>query len=121
MGRRAVGTVKPVMKVAANNTVSGEEMAWQTLLESDSEKICRRAQVTFDEKSQVYTLASFGCDLGISLKDTRIFGLSPAGDVLLDELGSSTELTLLWYLISAKDIPISGTWVRPDSLSGGQI
>ena len=108
-------------KIVAKKGVSGEELAWQTLLKSDPEKIKRRAKVTYDQTSQVYTLTSFGCDLGVSLKDTRIFGFSPEGEALLDKLGSSIELTLLWYLISAKDIPISGEWVRPDSLSGGQI
>ncbi|MFN2284565.1 MAG: DUF3786 domain-containing protein [Anaerolineae bacterium] len=105
----------------AQKGISGEELAWQTLVKSDPEKIQRRAKVTYDQASQVYTLTSFGCDLGISLKDNRIFGFLPEGEALLDKLDSSTGLTLLWYLISAKDIPISGKWVRPDSLPGGQI
>jgi len=95
---------------------------WSKLAELDTARVCRRAKVTYDETHAVYTLRSFGCELGISLNDRKIFEYSRNGGVLLlNKLDTDLCLTTLWYLISAKDMPISNRLIKPVSLPGGQI
>ncbi|MFC1964891.1 DUF3786 domain-containing protein [Chloroflexota bacterium] len=65
---------------------SGEQRAWEILMELAPEDVCSRAKVAFDRLSGVYLVKS-----------------------------------ILWYLINAKDKPISGRLVRPADLIGGQI
>ena len=43
------------------------------------------------------------------------------GDVLLKKLESTLSLTALWYLTSAKDIPLSNRLIKPVNLPGGRI
>ncbi len=101
---------------------SGEMHVWNKLAELDPSRVCRTAKVTFDAASAVYILSSFGYELGISLKDRQIFAYSNKGAILLlNKLGNDLCLTALYYLISAKDIPISNRLIKPASLPGGQI
>jgi hypothetical protein len=101
------------------NRLSGEDQAWAKLVTLEPAKVCRRATAHFDERTETYTLTSYGCDISISPKDKKIFSSSPKGNVLLNKLDSA--LTLLWYLASAHSLPLSGKLINPESLPGGQI
>ncbi|MBL7165191.1 MAG: DUF3786 domain-containing protein [Dehalococcoidales bacterium] len=51
----------------------------------------------------------------------RISGDSPAADILLEQLGGYARLSALWYLVGARDIPVSGKLVKPGDMGGGEI
>ena len=100
----------------------GEMQVWHKLAELDPSNVCNRAKVTFDKRTAVYTLTSFGCDLGIAVNDQKIFECARENEPsLFAKVNSSLYLSALWYLISAKDIPVADRLVRPVSLPGGQI
>lgn len=101
--------------------LNGEQQAWEILSGLDPEHVCVRAQVAFDDLSGVYILKSFYQDIVITPKDKEIFGNSPASDFLLQKLGNYSRLSVLWYLISARDTSLSGILVKPADMPGGQI
>ena len=101
--------------------LSGEAQAWVILGGLDPEDIGSRAGIGFDRESGSYILESFAQDIFISLKDKRMFGSSPISDCLLHKLGRYSRLSVLYYLIGARDIPLSGKLVKPDDMSGGLI
>ena len=101
--------------------LAGETQAWDILAGLSPEDVCTRAQVTFDGSSRRYTLRSFRQDIFVSPEERGIAGCSPVADLLLNKLGHFSRLPILWYLINAKDIPLSGELRRPSDLSGGQI
>lgn len=99
----------------------GEERAWELLAESDPASICTRAQVDFDHSNALYILKSFGQSICISVQDRDICANSPMGEHLVNGLSHISRLTILWYLIQAKELPLSGRMVRPQELPGGEI
>ncbi len=98
---------------------TGEDQAWEILSQLDPKDVCRRALVTFDELSDAYALKSFHQDIFICPKDKKMFGHSPSSDFLLNRLGRYSRLSILWYLICAKDLPLSGKLIRPADVAGG--
>ena len=100
---------------------SGEEHAWEVLARLDPEVVCRRAQVAFCPPAGHYVLRLFSERMLVSTKDRRISGSSPAAGVLLERLGGHARLSSLWYLVGARDIPLSGRLVRPGDIGGGEI
>ena len=99
----------------------GEQQAWEILSGLDPKEVCIRAKVVFDDLSGAYILKSFFQDIIIAPKDKKIFSNSLVGNFLLKELGNYSRLSVLWYLISAKDIPLSGILTKPADMPGGQI
>lgn len=101
--------------------LAGEKHAWALLLELSPQDVCRRAKVAFERLAGVYILKSFLQDIHVSPKNRVIHGHSPISDLLLNKLHRFSILSILWYLINAKDIPLSGELKRPADMSGGQI
>jgi hypothetical protein len=108
-----VGVVDP------KNQRSGIDRAWVKLAALDPSRVCRRTSARFDEETETYTLESYGCELSLSPGEKKISSTSPQGDELLDKLDAS--LTLVWYLASARSLPLAGKLIAPSSLPGGQI
>ena len=100
---------------------TGEEQAWGILSELDPKDVCSRAGVIFDDSSCLYTLESFSQDLFVSTKDKKMFGITSTSNFLLDELSRYSSFSILWYLISARDICPSGKLVKPADMPGGLI
>ena len=103
------------------NTQNGEQHAWEILEGINSENVCSRAKVTYDRTSNTYTLNSFGQDIIVSMTGKAMHSDSQESDLLLNKLGDYSRLSILWYLVSAKDITLSGKLVRPEDLKGGSI
>jgi hypothetical protein len=101
--------------------LTGEERAWEALAELSTEDVCRRAGVSFDTSSGLYAVKSFGQAILVSPKDREMLSRSPTGRLLLGKLGRYYKLPVLWYLIGAKDIPLSGELIKPSDTAGGQI
>lgn len=104
-----------------NHIPSGEEYAWEALTKLKCNDVCHRARVNYDNTSGYYTLKSFGQYIYISLKDKKIFNPSPESYLRNHELRQLSIISILWYLMNAKAIPLLGTLVKPCDLTGGQI
>ena len=68
-----------------------------------------------------YLLKSFGMDISVDPGKSRIYSDAPEAGLLLDRLGYFSRLSILFYLTSAKNIPLSGRLVQPVNLKGGQV
>jgi hypothetical protein len=100
---------------------TGEEQAWGILSRLESENVCKRAKVAFDRKSAAYILSSFSQDIFVSPQTKEIYGSSALSAFLLKDLAYYSRLSILWYLVGTKDIPLSGELVKPYNIAGGQI
>jgi len=101
--------------------LSGEDRAWNILRGLNPEDVCKNAVVEYDHSTGMYLLKSFGMDVYIDKHNTRIYSHAPDADLLLGRLGYFSILSILFYLTSAKDIPLSGKLLQPVNLKGGHI
>lgn len=106
---------------AITGSTNGEEQAWRILAELEPEDVCSRAKADFDKLSGLYVLKSFHQDIFISPQNKEISGHSPVSDLLLNKLDYYSRLSILWYLINAKNIPFSGELKKPSDMTGGLI
>jgi len=101
--------------------LDGVEQAWKLLSSLSSEGVCLKAKADFDELAGHYILPLFNKKVYISPGERRIWGDSKLGDLVLNDLSHYSRLSTLWYLIQAKDIPLSGNLVSPREVNGGLI
>jgi len=99
----------------------GEERAWDVLAGLDPQDVSHRAQVVYDESLGGYILPLFNRELSIRPGERRISGNSPEANLLLEQLCDYTTLSILWYLIQAKDEPFSGSLVNPSHTGEGRM
>ena len=99
----------------------GEEKAWDILSDLDAKDVTTNAKALFDSHDSAYALTCLGQEIHISLKDRVIFSESRLGKFLVASLGDYSRLSILRYLIHAKDLPLSGRLMRPCDLPGGDI
>ncbi len=102
-------------------TWPGEKQAWDILSELDPTDVKINAAVDFDSALSTYVLTCLGQQINISLSDRNISSNTELGKQLLNEFGDYSRLSILHYLIHAKNLPISGELVRPSDLPGGSI
>jgi len=100
---------------------NGEQLAWGILSELNPEDVCYRVKATYDELPEAYVLKSFIHYVLVYPKDKKIISHSTIGNLLLTELKDYYQLSILWYLITAKDVPLSEKLVNPANLSGGRM
>jgi hypothetical protein len=100
---------------------SGEDKAWNILKDLDPAEVCRNSLAVFDPASGIYLMKSFGMDIYIDPAKQLIRSDAPEGDLLLEKLGYFSKLSILWYITTVRDIPLSGKLVQPVNLKGGQI
>jgi hypothetical protein len=99
----------------------GEDKAWEILLTLKPEDVCRTASVWYDDATAKYTVTSFGLDFTASLKEKTISSTAQGSEALLGKLGYFFRLSLLWYLVSARDIVCTGRPVKLEHIKGGDI
>lgn len=99
----------------------GEEKAWEILATLDVDDVCRAAAVSYDRATEQYVVKSLGMDFLVAVKDRTISSAAPGSDVLLKRLGYFFKLSILWYLVSAKDIACTGRVVKLQNVRGGEI
>jgi hypothetical protein len=68
-----------------------------------------------------YIVKSLGMNFLVAVKDRTISSDAPGSDVLLKKFGYFFKLSILWYLVSAKDITCTGRVVKLQNLRGGEI
>ena len=101
--------------------LDGEERAWNILVELDPADVSRRAKALYDRWSERYILPIFITEISVSPKDRKMLGNSPLADFLLNNLSHYCRLSVLWYLIQVKALPLSGKLVNPNNIRDGQI
>jgi hypothetical protein len=104
-----------------NEVISGEEKAWEMILELDPVDVCRRANVTYNRDTTSYLLKSFGFDFSISPPKRELKNLSEKGKILATRLAYFFNHSVLSYLLSAKEIPLSGRLIKPENIKGGEF
>ena len=97
----------------------GEDKAWKILASLNSAEVCRRAKVSYDDASRSFRIQSFGMGFDVSPEARTISSASQRAAVLLGKLGYFFRLSVLWYLVSAKDIDETGRLVNLGSIKGG--
>ena len=105
----------------AENKSPGSDKAWDILATLDPAAVCRAAAASYNGASGAYTVRSLGMDVVVSLKQRDIAGSSPGSDSLLRRLGYFFDLSVLWYLVSAKDIACTNRFVNLRDMRGGEI
>lgn len=100
---------------------SGEEKAWEILRGLDSSIVCRNASVAFDEQSGCYILKSFCTDFFVNPQERVIRSSTLSGEIIIKRYGYFFIHSCLWYLISAKDIPLTGRFVKPVNIKDGEM
>ena len=101
--------------------LDGVERAWEVLTSLNTEGVCRKTKADFDESAGYYILPLFNEKAYVSIKERRIWGDSKISDSILNELYHYSVLAVLWYLIQAKDINLSGNLINPRAVNGGLI
>ncbi len=103
------------------NIKTGEEEAWKQLKVLKYEEVCCNAKVTYDKSENAYILKSFGHHINISILNKDLSSDSQEANLQLKKLGDYSRLSVLWYIVTAKDIVPSNKMVRPADLKGGSI
>lgn len=99
----------------------GEEKAWEILTGLDPANVCRNASVAFDDKRSSYILKSLCTYFSISPGKRIIESTDPQGETIIRKYGYFFIHSCLWYLINAKDIPLTGRPVKPANIKGGEM
>jgi hypothetical protein len=100
---------------------SGEERAWEILKGLDTSVVCKNASVIFDGKNGCYTLRSFCTDFYIYPEERVIKSNSLQGENIIQLYSYFFIHSCLWYLINAKDIPLTGKLIKPENIRGGAL
>lgn len=98
----------------------GEEKAWEKLRRLDPPTVCRNASVSFDKRFGRYVIKSFCSEFHIDPLKKSVQSDRP-GELILKRHGYFFTHSCLWYLVHAKDIPLTGRLVRPANLKEGEL
>jgi hypothetical protein len=105
----------------AENKIPGSDKAWSILAKLDPAAVCKAGAVSFDGASGAYVVRSFGRDVIVSLQQRSIAVTLPEDNALFKKLGYFFDLSVLWYLVSARDLPQSNRLVKLQTMQGGEI
>lgn len=114
-------TMKGNQRLDLIKTFSGEQKAWELLAKAIPQEVCTNALVDFDYSLKAYRVKSFGVDFSVFPEKREVTTDTAVGKELLEIKEYFFELSIVWYLVSAKDVKISGKWVKPEDIHGGQI
>ena len=98
----------------------GENKAWEILSSLQPNKVCRAAAVVYDSRQETYVIKSFGMDFNISVKDRTISSGADGSTALLQRLSYFFRLSVLWYLVSVKDMACTNRLVKLEQIRGGE-
>jgi hypothetical protein len=101
--------------------LTASQLAWALVAEREPAIICKQADVQYDLNAQKFIMKCFGQDILVDIASYTIASESPLGKKLLHGLGYFFDLAALWYLGTAKNVPLAGRMISPASLSGGEI
>jgi len=99
----------------------GEENTWEKLSRLDPTDVCRKADVFYDRDTSSYILKSFGLDFSVSFLKREIKNLSEKGEIFMKRLAYFFVPSVLSYLVYVKEIPLSGRFIKPENMKGGEF
>lgn len=99
----------------------GEEEAWMILGTLEPGRVCRAAVAVYDAGAARYTVQCCGMPFIVDLRKRTITSSAPGSSLFLGRLGDFFRISLLWYLVSAKEVPCTGRLVKIQQISGGDI
>jgi hypothetical protein len=99
----------------------GEEKAWNILSGLDYATVSANASVFSSEPEGFYRVRSFCTDFYIYPGRKRIHTDSQWGETVLKKYGYFFNHACLWYLVSVKNIPLTGRLVNPANIKGGEL
>ncbi|MBM4136405.1 MAG: DUF3786 domain-containing protein [Nitrospira sp.] len=105
----------------ADKVFSGVEKAWERLLRLEPADVCKGAGVLYDKENHSYILKSLGFDFSVSPLKREIKNLSEKGEIFVRRLVYFFNISVLSYLVNAKEIPHSGQLIKPENIRGGQF
>ncbi len=100
--------------------MAGEEHAWEELATLDPADVCARAAVGYEEGTG-YIVPVFGTPIVVDPAAQTFEASSPEGRFVLTKTAYFARISILFYLIKAQDMPLSGRLVQPAGLKCGQF
>jgi hypothetical protein len=97
----------------------GIEKAWEELRGLKPADVEKRCLVRYE--GGAYVVKSLGMEFAIYPEDEKVGGVSQEAEGVVRRYGYFLNHSALWYLVMAKDIPLTGRHVKPQSLRGGEI
>jgi hypothetical protein len=99
---------------------SGEEYGCKTLSALDPSDVCARTGSEFNDDTGLYHVMLCSHPVDVDPVAQEMAGRSPEADVMLSGLGYFAKLSILSYLVNAKDLPLSGDFVKLLDLTGNE-
>ncbi len=99
----------------------GITSVWPELVSQDPLEVCRRALVKFDATAGLYAIPSFGQDVLLSPKKQYITADGPFAKIVLPRIQFHAQLAFPFYLVHAPDRALTGQFVNPRALKGGDF
>jgi len=90
---------------------------FQELSRMDPRDVCRRTLAEFDRARCVYRVTALGFPYEVDPASCEVNRLSEEAPAVTTEWG----LVILFYLLRAVEIPVSGKWVSEKDLQGGPM
>lgn len=107
--------------MAKKGVDAAQEQAWEALAQLDPKTVCERAAVVYAAESACYTCTSLGQNVVVDLAGRTLSCESPIGNLMLGRLGYFCRISILHYLVHARNLPLSGHLVSPADLASGQL
>ena len=107
------------MEIVPIKIVLGEEKAWQSVCGLPREDVCTRTMAVYDKKAEAYLLQCLGIPFHVNPCEMMISCPSEKGAFLLGELKDFFRMSVLCYMSSAKQIPLTGRLIRPVDIREG--
>jgi hypothetical protein len=100
---------------------TGEKEAWDLLQSLEPKDVTGRTGAAFDPDSSSYKLVCLNQEISVSPNQQVITSSSSPGAFLINDLGEYSRLSILRYLVHAKDAPLTDKLVKPSDLPGGDF
>ncbi|MGM0424428.1 MAG: DUF3786 domain-containing protein [Thermodesulfobacteriota bacterium] len=109
------------MQIPQSIVQGGLEQAWSRLQTLDPEDVCRRCLAHYDSSKGEYSICSLGQQIQVQPEQRSISSNSKTGKILVQEFSQLFSLSVLWYLLQAKDADCTQRLVKPQDLPGGDM
>lgn len=109
------------MQIPQSIVQGGLEEAWSRLQSLDPENVCRRSGSVYDPEQDQYSLSSLGQQIQVQPGQRSISSSSTLGNLLVQDFSQLFSLSVVCYLLQAKDADCTQRLVKPQDLRGGDM
>jgi hypothetical protein len=86
----------------------------------DASVVAGNAVVSYDKDCSCYAVTSLAHTFFVCPKEKAIRAETPEGEAIQKRFAYFLNLSLLWYLVRARDMGLTGRHLKPEQLRGGQ-